>query len=104
MATIYSVRFIADSSAGSPVSYTVPDGYVAVLRSVNTVLSSSGSFANLQISNLGVYVCFFAATAADEFFSWDGRQVLQEGDVLESYVSSAGSTQLVSGYLLSTTS
>lgn len=100
MALIYSTRFIANPGGPDTVSYTVPSGLVCVLRSINIVVSGSGQFANLFLTSPEVYVVFFESTAANQTYTWSGRQVINEGETIESYCSAVGVTLMASGYLL----
>lgn len=100
MALIYSTRFIANPGGPDTVSYTVPSGQVAVLRSISIFVSDSGQYANLLLTSPEVYVVFFQATANNQTFSWTGRQVLNAGETIQSFCSASGTTLMASGYLL----
>lgn len=102
MAVIYSTRFLAWSDDETPAPYTVPTGYVAVVRDVD-VWSGGGAMINVQLAVNAVakfWAAQFTVESIAQVAQWRGRQVLQAGEDL--VFSADGATDgLVSGYLLS---
>lgn len=101
MASIYSSRFLGWSASMIPPPYTVPTGFVAVVRDLD-VYSGGGAMINWEL-----YVDSFAKFAAGQFTvesiaqvaQWRGRQVLYPGQILV-FQSDGPTDGLVSGYLL----
>lgn len=106
MSAVYSTRFILANLATSATdSYTVPDGFVAVLVCVSVGLSgSTEGHCNVAIANgAGVFVfaeVVSAASAGSGELNWVGRQVLYAAEDLAVQAVSA-CTVAASGYLLS---
>lgn len=102
--TIYSHRFLLGSCTNaSPLTYTVPANYVAVLRSLSLWNNGSGAI-NFQLISAGSAIVFgIASLPSVTLATWEGRQVLNAGEVLSTYttITNAGAVVLsVSGYLL----
>lgn len=102
----YSTRFYAGNIAtGSPVLYTVPAGYVAVLRDGRFYASVSGDveFA-IEASipgPLNVIILFNNSFAPGATMSFEGRVVLNAGDSLVGVTTGDYVIAILSGYLLS---
>jgi hypothetical protein len=103
----YSTRFVAvhEDLSGAPVLYTVPSGYVAVLRDVS-VRNQTADTSLIQVGAtvpgpLNVVIAQFDSVAANDVVSWQGRQVLNAGDELWLYNSEGSAQAIASGYLLS---
>jgi len=99
---IYSTRFIASSGLSGTASYTVPPGFVAVIRSWTIFhgVELSGIEATLQGPNpvkIAVYQDVGASAASDE---WTGRTVLYAGESMSVTVEAGNVDTTVSGYLL----
>lgn len=102
----YSTRFAAGEGTGSgAVVYTVPAGYVAVIRDIE-LLSGSGTTDEVVIDatvpgplNVVIWLHIFGAAFA--WAQWAGRAVLNAGDEISVTAPADGSTYLISGYLLS---
>lgn len=86
-------------------AYTVPAGYVAVVRDVEA-LNSSASTDSLFIAAtvpgpLTVTLTKFYDLAGETPAQWQGRVVLLAGDGLEVYSGVEVFEVMISGYLLS---
>lgn len=103
MANVYSTRFLASTDPSSPPTYTVPAGFVAVVRSIDQWCPAIGSGYYSLVQIVSPYCvlrqAFFSAEGGSD--SWYGRQVVEPGEQLtiNSNVPSPGSV-IVSGYLL----
>lgn len=101
MANVYSTRFLAWAADESPAPYTVPSGYVAVVRDAD-IYSGGGSIINWQLAVNAVAKFAagqFTVLSIAQVATWRGRQVVEPGEDL--VFSSDGSTDgMVSGYLL----
>lgn len=101
MATIYSTRFCdVTISAGTTPLYTVPTGFVAVIREVLLLIADSGARAQLIRSGGGANIILHTAAAANEYTQWDMRAVLNAGDVLDGAIVTGTAGFFISGYLL----
>ena len=102
MASVYSTRFIEVSSLTPSAAYTVPAGFVAVVRDLDAV--SQGSVAVAELVMVGaagqaIYLAF-APISTSMWFGWRGRQVLLAGETLHVDVANGPWDVSVSGYLL----
>lgn len=103
MSTIYSTAFFKGNVvSGSPQTYTVPAGYVAVLIDVDVdgyINTASGLYvgsgANLWMVISGI------AVSAHQHIQWQGRIVLNAGESIKAAVASGNCYVAASGYLLS---
>lgn len=102
---VYSTQFCKGSVSGSPVVlYTVPSGYIAVLRSI-AAYNNTGSSQSVLLSP-GVSGSSEGAFAKDDslasgdVFQWEGRQVLNAGEQLIVAFPNATLAVMASGYLL----
>lgn len=101
MTSIYSVRF-ADSvvTSATVIPYTVPAGFVAVVRSISILTIGSGTTAEVQRSGgIGAFA-WCTSTLTAQYFPFDMRQVLNAGESLELIVTTGTARFLVSGYQL----
>src|SRR5215475_13295339 len=98
--SIYSTRFLAWAADESPPAYTVPAGYVAIVRDAD-VWSGGGAMINYQLAVNGVakfWAGQFTILSIAQVGQWRGRQVVMPGEFL--VFSSDGATDgMVSGYL-----
>lgn len=98
---LYSSRLLAWSTDESPAPFTVPTGYVAVVRDID-VWSGGGELTNVQVAVNAVakfWAAQFTIESIAQVAQWRGRQVLLEGEDL--VFSADGPTDgLISGYLL----
>lgn len=101
MSNVYSTRFLAWAASESPPAFTVPMGYVAVVRDAD-IYSGGGALTNWVLSvNLVAHFAAgqFTIEALAQTAQWRGRQVLNPGEFL--VFAADGSTDgMVSGYLL----
>lgn len=102
MPTIYSVKFYAgNQAAGAQVSvYTVPTAKVAVIRSIEVGAQSPP--ANSCAVNLYGVAEIYSTEAINQYRTahWDGRTVLEAGDVIAVQAILGTWTFIISGYLL----
>jgi len=103
LAGVYSRRLLQSGDCPTNPEYTVPDGFVAVIRSVDLIAFVGGeTLAVVAINGLR----FFGAVFNDGAYGfgaahWEGRQVMNAGDVLSAGASGTYITVTASGYLLS---
>lgn len=104
MATaVYSVRFIAVNSVGGEGTYTVPSGYRAIVRDIDT--AQVGGEANTPWDcvndSLGYVIAGGFYEGVESYEQWRGRQVVNEGETIETSSGGSGLCSFaVSGYLL----
>lgn len=104
---IYSKQFATGvlPGIGPTVVYTVPAGYIAVLRSIDTFVNVGGT-APCSFGLNGAPPCIFAippvSIPGGAISLWRGYQVLNSGDALDMNASFPNTSYLISGYLLST--
>lgn len=101
MASVYSHRFLAWAASEIPPVFTVPTGYIAIMRDID-VWSGGGAMINWEAGINGI--CKLAAgqftvESIAQVATWRGRQVVEAGE--EIYFQSDGPTDgAISGYLL----
>jgi hypothetical protein len=99
---VYSARFIAVQGLVGTETYTVPPGYVAVVRQVN-LYNGGGISVTTAIwhGSVGQTLALWASslTASDAFFV--GAQVFYAGETFDITTNGAWDAT-VSGYLLTT--
>lgn len=102
MSSPYSTRFLSWESATSPEPYTVPTGFVVIVRDVD-VSSGGGAMINWVWGVGGTQKLGggqFTIEALNQFQTWRGRQVVNAGEFV--YFASDGATDgALCGYLLS---
>lgn len=101
---VYSTRFLAVAGgADASETYTVPAGFIAVVRDIDVTLSGDASAlaqVALESPNL-VFAYIPASGTASESWQWQGRQVCNEGETLAAVLSTDTFGSIaVSGYLL----
>lgn len=102
---VYSTRFIQAHGLTSTASYTVPAGFIAVVRDVDTWISTPiGLNALFLHGALGQAIWQTSATIGEsQYGSWRGRQVFEPGELVE-VEADVGALDAydvtVSGYLL----
>lgn len=103
MAALYSTFFggVNGSESGVYDFYTVPPGFIAVLRDVDASWSGAGLPAKLYLHDpvLGAWQ-LLQATVNPDGAQWQGRQVYNQGTQFGVYIPVAGWTVRMSGYLL----
>jgi hypothetical protein len=103
----YSTRFIAvrQSISSGDGLYTVPSGYVAVVRDVVLWNNDSGeqsmSIGATVPGPLNVLISQWFNVGSNATVEWQGRQVLNAGDELWAYSAGVDASVMASGYLLS---
>lgn len=105
MAVPYSTRFLAQSAAApGTYSYTVPAGYVAVLRDVDAFANDnvSGNVLYFTINNVAIAGWVESALPLQSF-AWRGRQVARAGEIIAVTVLGHLPHFMMSGYLLNAT-
>jgi hypothetical protein len=101
MAVVYSTRFIGGLvTAATPLGYTVPGGYVAVVRDVEFAID--GAIACVPYFTLAGSFDIFRGgiSVTDVWNQWRGRAVFNAGETFY-LASSANVYGSASGYLLS---
>jgi hypothetical protein len=97
----YSTRFLAWSSSSLVPPYTVPTGYLAIVRDID-VNSPGGDIINWAVSISGIAKFAggqFTVAALSQFQQWRGRVVVPAGELI--IAGSDGLTDgVVCGYLL----
>lgn len=85
--------------------YTVPAGYVAVVRDIeawNFGGETDQLFTTANVPGpLAVAVWVTPEVAPNEWAQWKGRAVFNAGDILQAQASSSSWSLFISGYLLS---
>lgn len=98
---VYSTRFTAWAAEEFPDTYTVPTGFLAIVRDVD-VSSGGGAMINWVWGINGICKVGggqFTIEALNQFQQWRGRVCVQAGEVI--YAEADGSTDgQISGYLL----
>jgi hypothetical protein len=103
MSDVYSTRFLASNLIAGTATYTVPEGYRAVVHSITAVNNSShATYAFVTIETLGVAIWIAQGIPTLGFAGWNGRQVVNEGEQLLSNngATDGGVAIICSGYLL----
>lgn len=104
---VYSTRFVNVSPASTnTVYYTVPAGFVAVVRCMTFGFSEGArinGIATVLLSAANSRIWTSSVTAATTGSAvWEGRLVLPAGETIRAaYTGSAGQWLTISGYLLS---
>lgn len=101
--TIYSKQFFCGvlSPVTDTLLHTPAPGVVTVVRSITVVPFSSGSFVSIRVHSGSVGLLVVSASVALTSYSWDGRQVLNIGDLLYGFTTDPiEATVIVSGYEL----
>jgi hypothetical protein len=104
VAALYSTLFAAAviTTTGPHVLFTVPAGYVAVLRDVG-FLNTSGVTGPIYLYDSSVSTAWWASPSVANFGSveWQGRQVFPAGSEISVQLGNAPWVVRASGYLLS---
>lgn len=107
MGAVYSQLFISTQlEPSTPYTVTVPDGFVWVVRDVTLYNNNS---AIIGVKNAYVYgtdgVPFAGPGGpfvwSDEYYHWEGRQVIPEGNELTGYSDDVFWNLRVTGFALS---
>lgn len=101
---VYSTRFLAFLGTGAPAeTYTVPAGYVGVLREMTAFLRVGDLvYVTVDVDGVGVPVWqTFGTESSGSTFNWSSRAVMPPGSILNGSTNSAEASSLyASGYLL----
>jgi len=103
-APVYSTRLLQAQGLAGTISYTVPAGYILILRDLDVYCHATGVDHVLLIGAAGQAIWHQEFDATTTFYgSWRGRQVLYETETVQiaanmSILDSADVT--LSGYLL----
>ncbi len=103
MANVYSTQFLTWSNPTSGVLYTVPAGYVAVVRDMDVWWDGETDEGSLiaSIHNVCTFMVFYGAPSVASAFQWRGRVVINPGEKLELFPSVGNWSGVACGYLLS---
>ena len=105
MATsVYSTRLLAFAADGTPPAFTVPAGYICVVRDID-VSWGGGSMVNFAASVNAVAKFWqgqFNALSEPQVAQWRGRQVVYPGEDLV-FAADGPVDGMISGYLLGNT-
>jgi len=104
VASIYSTQFAAVNLTGSLTTlYTVPAGFVAVVRDVSGFMTTTtvgeAIVLSLQLANVN-FATFQSDGSTYQDVHWEGRVVMPAGESLQVADSVAAGALVVSGYLL----
>lgn len=104
---VYSSRFISAPGLSTTRSYTVPAGYIAIIRDLDAYGNITG-FADLYLHGASGETLYWFHWSAlqQEAVLWRGRQVIYAGESFDVTVSTGGIDAVdvaVSGYLLTQT-
>jgi hypothetical protein len=103
---VYSTRFVSVAPAAANATYyTVPAGYVAVVRTMTfgwAEPARSNGILNVLLAQAGQRIWSFAVTTATVGSQlWVGHLVLPAGEQLRAqYTGTPGQWLTISGYLL----
>lgn len=106
MNNVYSARFFADTltSTALKVLYTVPAGYVALVKSIDLVVGvTATSGVSLQLPGSLNFWFVALPSSATIYASWRGHCVLEPGETISGIIPgyTSGTAWLsASGYLL----
>lgn len=93
----WSERFLLMTVPATWVSYTVPAGYRAVVRSITCV--SAGTGALVQVAAAGGNLLYHVFQAGETTRNYDLRAVLYQHEAIMAYVSPLNTHAYISGYL-----
>lgn len=104
MPAVYSTRFLSAKGATSTGSFTVPNGYVAVVRDLDAYANSIAAAAIFLHGASGETLYWFDwGIATQEAVNWRGRQVYFAGESIEVEIAVGVADSVdyaLSGYLL----
>lgn len=99
---VYSTNFITVHGLNGTRSYSVPAGYIVVLRDLDVYYGGGLGAATVFLQNgLGaaIWSNAFGALASGQYASWRGRQVINNPYSV-SIVTDSPMDVMLSGYLL----
>lgn len=103
---VYSTRFVKSALTNTNVTYyTVPTGYVAVVRTMTvawTALARSAGVFQILLNGANSWVWVGAIGASEQSSAvWNGRLVLPAGELIRAAATATGTIHFTaSGYLL----
>jgi len=102
VASIYSTKLAEGLQAAGSNSdvYTVPSGYVAVIRSIQLYVVSAGAATAIVAHKSVSFIACVNTTAAFQGEDFEMRAVLDAGDIINVTASGVEFSYLISGYLL----
>lgn len=104
--TVYSTQFCAATPATGVTTkvYTVPEGFIAVLRTVSGYADVANAtcyvYINGPISPPVLGAVPWSTTGDTHLVLWNGYQVFNSGDEIWVNMGGAHNTVMMSGYLL----
>lgn len=102
-AAVYSTRFLAGQiSSTSTLTYTVPDGYRAILRDLDVTGPVGEQVVLVNVTaDAAIFFSAIQSSGTVGWLSWRGRQVCEPGDEIQLYAEQTTSASAtLSGYLL----
>lgn len=103
MATVYSNRFMVGHGFTGSDGVVVADGFRAIARDLDGYLTANtldNATLTLHNSAGGVLYTVEATAGSSQVVRWTGRQVYDEGEVINLLVSDGLADYALSGYLL----
>lgn len=107
MATLYSARFfdVGESSAGESDSQDVPSGFVWVVRDIQAwnYQAPPQALSGFRVQRASGGIIFAVGpidAQAGRLYQWQGRAVLNAGEVLTEYFPDAEWSMMISGFAL----
>ena len=107
MATVYSTRFIGaeflavgGAQPRADLLYTVPAGKVAVVRSITTAPSGSGTIGAAVTVDNAFFLYSRQVLEAGATDQLEMNQVLNPGETIHAYASGGNCYFMISGFLL----
>lgn len=100
---VYSTRFLYTANIVSAPSYTVPEGFVAVVRDLDASCPSpvTGYYVYLVNTTRSYIIAISTFPSDNNSAQWRGRQVIPAGESIALNGNPpTGATATVSGYLL----
>lgn len=102
MAAVYSTRLLQAVGLTADLVYTVPPGFVAIVRDADLHNNDTFGASFFMQGALGQAIWLATRDITDTgYYSWRGRQVLEAGETLTAHIASGTWDVTISGYLLS---
>lgn len=107
MADVYSTRFIGgewislgQAQPRADLTYTVPAGYRAVVRSITLAPSGSGTIGAAVTVNNAMFLYSTPSLPSSATAHLECNQVVNEGETIHAYGAGGGVYFMISGFLL----
>lgn len=100
---VYSTRFAAISLTGAAVSYIVPDGFIAIVRSIQMFYfgGPSAGFGLVQAGGVLATLAYLNNVHGNDYLSVEMRAVVDASEPIKVSCSTGNACSFyVSGYLL----